>query len=766
MASSYVNNLRLNEMATGDASGTWGTITNTNLELIGEALGFGTEAITTNADTHTTTVADGASDGGRAMYLKYTGTLDSTCTITIAPNTLNRLHFIENGTSGSQNIIISQGSGANITIPAGDTKAVYLDGAGSGAAVVDAFASLSVVDLKVQDDLTVNDDLLLNSDSAVLSIGADADLKITHDGSNGDFESAGNLTFDVAGNIDLDADGGQVSISDGGTEIGYLFNSSSDFNIQSAVSDKDIKFNGNDGGSTITALTLDMSLAGKADFNAGASFADNVILGTGANLFLNDNGKLNLGNSSDLQIYFDATNSHIDTAGNLTLDVAGNINLDADGGNINLQDGSVGSFGYLSNSSSDFVIQSGVDDKDIIFKGSDGGSTITALTLDMSSAGDAFFNSRIYVPVSIVHTGDSNTSIDFDTDIIDLYTGGGLGLRVSNSTVTVNEGGADKDFRVETPGNTHTFFIEGGTNRVGIGTSSPSHKLTVQSDSDTDFDPSNANFNVAATLKNTTSGASNCVSLALVTETNGEVYLSSVQNSGNDTANMAFSTRASGTRAERMRVTKEGLLINTDATLHSGVERSLEVLNHSGNGFAAIFKGVATASHETVCIHNGATSGTRILLTFKTSGSTGTLVGRITSDGSTTNYATSSDYRLKENLEYNWDATTRLKQLKPARFNWIADESNTAVDGFIAHEVSSIVPAAVSGEKDAMAVETRYTEDDVETQGDNPSKSVGDTKTYSSTEIDPQSIDHSKLVPLLVKTIQELEARITALEGA
>jgi len=160
----YVNDLRLKEIATGDESGTWGTSTNTNLELIGEALSFGTEAITTNADTHTTTVADGASDPGRAMYLKYTGTLDSACTITIAPNTISRMQFIENGTSGSQNIIISQGSGANITIPPGDTKAVYLDGAGSGAAVVDAFASLSVVDLKVQDDLTVTDDLIVNGD--------------------------------------------------------------------------------------------------------------------------------------------------------------------------------------------------------------------------------------------------------------------------------------------------------------------------------------------------------------------------------------------------------------------------------------------------------------------------------------------------------------------------------------------------------------------------------------------------------------------------
>ncbi len=84
----YVNNLRLKEIATGDESGTWGTSTNTNLELIGEALGIGTEAITTNADTHSTVVADGSADAGRAMYLKYTGALDSDCTITITPNTM------------------------------------------------------------------------------------------------------------------------------------------------------------------------------------------------------------------------------------------------------------------------------------------------------------------------------------------------------------------------------------------------------------------------------------------------------------------------------------------------------------------------------------------------------------------------------------------------------------------------------------------------------------------------------------------------------
>tara|TARA_R100000306_G_C4372563_1_gene140602 strand:- start:151 stop:1893 length:1743 start_codon:yes stop_codon:yes gene_type:complete len=178
MASSYVNDLRLEEIGTGEQSGTWGATTNTNLELIGEAFGYGTEGITTNADTHTSTIADGATDPVRAMFVKYTGTLDSACTITIAPNTVNRMQFIENATSGSQNIIISQGSGANITIPAGDVKAVYLDGAGSGAAVVDAFASLSVVDLKVQDDLTVTGDLDVDGTTNLDAVDIDGAVQI------------------------------------------------------------------------------------------------------------------------------------------------------------------------------------------------------------------------------------------------------------------------------------------------------------------------------------------------------------------------------------------------------------------------------------------------------------------------------------------------------------------------------------------------------------------------------------------------------------
>jgi hypothetical protein len=140
----YVNDLRLTELATGEGSGSWGTTTNLSLELIGEALGYATQqSFGSDADA-TTTVADGASDPARAMYFKITsaGSLTATRTLTIAPNTISRVMFIENATTGSQSIIISQGSGASVTILTGKTAVVYLDGAGAAAAVVDAMASV------------------------------------------------------------------------------------------------------------------------------------------------------------------------------------------------------------------------------------------------------------------------------------------------------------------------------------------------------------------------------------------------------------------------------------------------------------------------------------------------------------------------------------------------------------------------------------------------------------------------------------------------
>ena len=128
-------------------------------------------------------------------------------------------------------------------------------------------------------------------------------------------------------------------------------------------------------------------------------------------------------------------------------------------------------------------------------------------------------------------------------------------------------------------------------------------------------------------------------------------------------------------------------------------------------------------------------------------GGSGTNIGGIAqnSSGNGVTFNTSSDYRLKENVVNITDGITRIKQLTPRRFNWISDETNTLQDGFLAHEVSSIVPAAITGEKDAP----------IDEEG----------KGY-------QQIDHSKLVPLLTGALQEaiakietLETKVAALEG-
>jgi len=129
---------------------------------------------------------------------------------------------------------------------------------------------------------------------------------------------------------------------------------------------------------------------------------------------------------------------------------------------------------------------------------------------------------------------------------------------------------------------------------------------------------------------------------------------------------------------------------------------------------------------------------------------------------STITFNTSSDYRLKENVVYEWDATTRLKQLKPARFNFIVDGTGVTQDGFMAHEAQEVVPIAVSGTKDAMKDEDyEITPAVLDDDGVEITAAVMGTRRA----IDAQGIDHSKLVPLLVKTIQELEARITTLEA-
>ena len=217
MASTYVNNLRLNEMATGDGSGTWGTTTNTNLELIGQALGYGTRAIA-NASTDNITIADGASDSDRAMYLKLTGG-GQACTVSLLPNTASKVWMMENVTSYT--LAFTCGSGANVSILAGETKIIATDGAGSGGVVYDVLTDTNLAGTTKTAALTNAGAL---SNQGTVTVGVDDtgyDVKL-FGATSGNYmlwdESADSLL--VNGDIDMVTNGNRIDLdTDNDTSI-------------------------------------------------------------------------------------------------------------------------------------------------------------------------------------------------------------------------------------------------------------------------------------------------------------------------------------------------------------------------------------------------------------------------------------------------------------------------------------------------------------------------------------------------------------------
>ena len=261
--------------------------------------------------------------------------------------------------------------------------------------------------------------------------------------------------------------------------------------------------------------------------------------------------------------------------------------------------------------------------------------------------------------------------------------------------------------------NTEIMRIDGANNRVGIGTTSPDCPLHINGSANSEQLIITGNGNASR-------------GLSISTAANGGQQDAAVIFNAQDTGHadypmMTFQT--GGT--ERMRITPDGKLFIGD---------------NSFGGTAARFAVEVPASGAGCLIRvDSAANANETLLQFQDAA--GQALGSITGNPSsnTAAYGTSSDYRLKENVSYTWDATTRLKQLKPARFNWKSQDASTVHDGFLAHEVSTIVPSAVVGAKDA--------------------KDSDDNPIY-------QQIHQSKLVPLLVKTIQELETRIKTLEDA
>ena len=141
----YVNNLRLKEITTGDEDGTWGTSTNTNLELITDGFSYGTKDMAADAN-ETFTMPDATTDATRGFYLKITSAVSLTATreVTLGPNTISKVWLIENATTGSQIITIKQGSGATVNVANGSKVMVVTDGAGAGAAVFNSNVSVDL----------------------------------------------------------------------------------------------------------------------------------------------------------------------------------------------------------------------------------------------------------------------------------------------------------------------------------------------------------------------------------------------------------------------------------------------------------------------------------------------------------------------------------------------------------------------------------------------------------------------------------------------
>ena len=385
------------------------------------------------------------------------------------------------------------------------------------------------------------------------------------------------------------------------------------------------------------------------------------------------------------------------SSGNMTLDVAGNVTFDSGNGDFFFKDGSLGAnFCNIYENNSDLFILNPINNERVIIQGIDDNAGVNALIFDMADAGTAIFNHDAQFP-------------------------DGAQVRL----------GADNDMKLHLDGTTAIFGAQNGD-------------MLLDSAADITIDCTDEiNLFQGGTPRGVITMGDAFVTFGS-SNNNGDVRIMGIDGGAAITA-LSFDMSEAG--AARF-------IGNLVCGTTTGITNATGFSTGASGGQANTFN--LTSTNEIHIYNNNNSSGATYKIQFRQNN---TAVGTISASSNATAYATSSDYRLKENVDYDWDATTRLKQLKPARFNWITDDSNTLVDGFLAHEAQTVVPESVVGEKDAIRPEVLYVEDESLPDG----KNVGDVKEASAP--DYQQIDQAKLVPLLVKTIQELEARITTLEG-
>jgi hypothetical protein len=278
---------------------------------------------------------------------------------------------------------------------------------------------------------------------------------------------------------------------------------------------------------------------------------------------------------------------------------------------------------------------------------------------------------------------------------------------------------------------------------VGIGTTAPSTRLHVAVNSSETTRTSHG----TVFIKNTNNGASTCASLHLqASNTDSNIHKISTQKhaggSGSDfhiDKGTLARMQMSGDNGD-IKFGVDGTMIGTFTPGLSNTTTGMGLEPRNGSIFLS-------RSNGAVLYCNTNTDGSQ-LATFRRNGNE---QGKIIAHSSSVSYETTSDYRLKENAVEISDGITRLKQLKPYRFNFKSNSSET-LDGFFAHEAQTVVPECASGTKDQVVVQAQV-----------------DSEVYKESELgNPiyQGIDQSKLVPLLVAAVKELTARVETLEAA
>ena len=513
--------------------------------------------------------------------------------------------------------------------------------------------------------------------------------------------------------------------------------------------------------------------------------ADNrVITGSGTANTLNGESNLTVGAEGDLHIkdpgntaytnFTGSTDAGI-IIGNGTLSSAGvQIRTGTSGScKVNFGDGdgtsSDRSRGFIHYTHSDNSMQIGSNSSERIRITSDGyvGIGITSpdktgiqnnvkvLQIDGGDGGELIIGNSTSQNTSTNHIGAiAFKNIDTSSGNAPHYAGIRCNVTDTLGNMDLKFYAGAEVFESNTP---HMTINANGIIGVGDNTTTPSSDclLELRKNSNTAYNVSSAVTNPLLTLKNGNSGTNHCVGIAFNgTSSNGEAYITLVGVSSSESA-LFVGMRNGSQRRVKVAIERTGRLIcGTDGQTTNTMGGQVEV--HGAIGFNDTGIGIKTTTADT---------SSRSYMQFRDNSNN--TRGSIGMGSSSVSFNTSSDYRLKENVVAISDGITRLKTLKPSRFNFKSDTSKT-VDGFLAHEVTA-VPEAVSGTKDEMKAETFYEEGDTIPSD----KKIGDPKTYSSTEIQAQQLDYSKLTPLLTAALQEaitkietLETKVAALEAA